>query len=85
MLAVTGDEPFLAARGHPTDCKMGKTAKRRELVEEPTKGCKQSTKMYPFAPKVFRPNRCKFFRMAGTTRLELATSAVTVHHLLVTA
>ena len=28
-------------------------------------------------PKVFRPNRCKFFRMAGTTRLELATSAVT--------
>jgi hypothetical protein len=24
-------------------------------------------------------------RMAGTTRLELATSAVTVHHLLVTA
>jgi hypothetical protein len=49
MLAVTGGAPFLAARGPPA-ATWGKTAKGRELVEDPTKGCEQRKKVCPLAP-----------------------------------
>jgi hypothetical protein len=52
MLAVTGGELFLAARGPPTATR-GKTARGMELVEDPTKGANRARTCVLSHPKGF--------------------------------
>ena len=79
MLAVTGGEPFLAARGPPHQLQRAERQQREGNSLKTRQRCEQSKNHVLLHPKGFHcidAGRLK--EMAGTTRLELATSAVTV-------